>query len=91
MPVTFELPAELEQSLREEFPDLDRAAKEALVVELYRDGKISHYKLAQALGLDRHETEEVLKRHHVVEDLPTPPDLDSDRGALERVLGPVQQ
>ena len=90
MPVTFELPVELERTLREEVPNLDQAAKEALVVELYRSRKISHYQLAEALGVDRYDAEQILKRHNVVEDLPTADDLEDDRRALERVLGPVR-
>jgi hypothetical protein len=89
MAVTFELPSELERSLRHEVPHLEEAAKESFLVDLYRHRKISHYQLAQALGIDRFETEAVLKRHQVTEDLPTADNLEEDRRALERVLGPA--
>jgi hypothetical protein len=71
MPVTIQLPTEVEQRLRAEAPDLDAEAKEAMLVELYRQDRLSHHELAQALGLDRFETDAVLKRHNVTEDLPT--------------------
>ena len=50
MPVTFDLPEDIEQSLRHQLGDLDRAAKEAALVELYRQERLTHYQLAQALG-----------------------------------------
>jgi len=40
-------------------------AKEAFLVELYRRDRIAHHQLAEALGLDRYETDGVLKRHKV--------------------------
>jgi len=71
MAVNVELPADIEQRLRQQSSDLDSVAKEAMLVELYRQDKISHYELSQALGLDRFETDGVLKQHNVTEDLPT--------------------
>ena len=71
MAVTIQLPADVEQRLRAETPDLDSEAKEAMLVELYRQDKLTHYELSQALGLDRFETDGVLKKHKVTEDLPT--------------------
>jgi predicted HTH domain antitoxin len=71
MAVNFQLPMDLEQTLRHDFKDLDAEAKEALLITLYRQGKLSHYALAQALGLDRFETEDILCKHNVTEDLGT--------------------
>jgi hypothetical protein len=71
MAITFELPAGVEQRLRQQSPDLDSEAKEATLVELFRQDKLSHFELAQARGLDRFETDGVLKKHKVTEDLPT--------------------
>ena len=65
MAVTFELPREIEKSLREQFADLDRAAKEALVVELYRQRKLTQDQLSLALGISWYESEGLLKRHEV--------------------------
>jgi hypothetical protein len=71
MSVTFDLPASIEQALRHELGNLDQAAKEAALVELYRQEKLTHHELSQSLGLDRLETEAILKKHNVTEDLLT--------------------
>jgi predicted HTH domain antitoxin len=88
MAVSFGLPAELERSLREQFGDLEQAAKEALLVEAYRRGRLSHHELSQALGCDRLETEEVLHRHQVTEDLGTVEQYLADARALEELRTP---
>ena len=69
MAVNFDLPASLEDELRKTLGDLDQAAKEAALVELYRHGQLTHHQLAEALGLSRFETDAVLQRHKVTEDL----------------------
>jgi hypothetical protein len=74
--VTFELPTEIEQNLRREFENLDEAAKEATLVEMYRRDKLSHHELSVSLGLTRLEAEAVLKRHNVTEDFATPEEYD---------------
>jgi hypothetical protein len=86
MAVTFELPQEMERSLRREVGDLDQVAKEAALVELYRQDRITAYELGQALNLSRLETEALLKRHNVTEDLPTESELESERNRLRRLL-----
>jgi hypothetical protein len=69
--VSFDLPIEIEQKLRRELGNLDQAAKEAALVDLYRQEKLTSFELSQALGLSRLETADVLKKHNVTEDLPT--------------------
>jgi predicted HTH domain antitoxin len=69
MSVSFDLPTTIEEELRKQFSDLDQVAKEALGVELYRQRRISHHQLAQLLGLTRFETDGVLKRHGVYDEL----------------------
>jgi predicted HTH domain antitoxin len=88
--VTIELPAELERALRGSESDLGSAAKEALAVSLFRQGRLSHAELGRALGLDRFETEALLKRHQVTGGT-TLADLEVDRSSLEQVLGPVRR
>jgi predicted HTH domain antitoxin len=85
MAVTFELPSDLEQSLRHDLKDLDSEAKEAFLVALYRRGRLSHLALSKALGIDRIETEEVLHKHHVTEDLGSVEDYLQDARTLERL------
>jgi hypothetical protein len=65
MAVTFELPREIEKNLREQLDDLDQAAKEALLVELYRQRKLTQDQFARALGISWYESEGVLKRHEI--------------------------
>jgi predicted HTH domain antitoxin len=46
---------------------LDREAREAVAVSLYRDGTLSHGQFAKYLGIDRAQAEELLGRHAVVD------------------------
>ena len=87
MALTIQLPSEIEQALRRKLGDLDRAAKEAFLVELYRQDKLTRYELSQALGLDRFETDVLLKKHNVTEDLPSAEELAQDLKRLDQLLG----
>jgi hypothetical protein len=71
MAVTFQLPEDVEQRLRAQRQNLDADAKESFLVDLYRRGELTHFALSQALGLDRFETEDLLHKHNVTEDLGT--------------------
>ena len=84
MAVSFQLPTDLEQELRSRLGNLDAEAKEALLVSLYRQGTLSHVALSKALGLDRFETEDVLRKHNVTEDLGTVEDYLSDAATLAK-------
>ena len=85
MAVSFQLPTDLEQELRCRLRDLDAEAKEALLVSLYRQGKLSHLALSKALGIDRFETEDVLRKHNVTEDLGTVEYYLSDAATLAKL------
>jgi hypothetical protein len=87
MAVTIELPPEIEQRLRAATPDLDAEGKEAMLVELYRQEKLSHYELSLALGHDRFTTDSVLKKHNVAIDLPTPDEIEKDLRRLRELVG----
>jgi Uncharacterised protein family (UPF0175) len=87
MSVTFHLPDDLEQQLRRELSNLDELAKEAVLVELYRQEKLKHHQLTTALGLDRFETEDLLKRHNVTEDLITVAQFNSQLATLRKLVG----
>lgn len=82
MPVTFDLPEAIEQQLRRELADLDYVAKEAALVELYRQQKLTHHELATALGLTRFETDGLLKRRQVTDDLITAEELGAQMAAF---------
>jgi hypothetical protein len=88
MSVTIHLPADVEERLRAASADLDAEAKEAMLVELYRQEKLTRHELSLALGLTRFEIDGVLKKHRVTEDLPTAEELERD---LERARNLLSQ
>src|SRR4051794_16607479 len=49
----FRTPTAIEQQLRAKLADCDAVAKEAALVELYRQAKLTHHQLAASLGVDR--------------------------------------
>jgi hypothetical protein len=69
MAISFELPHDIEQQVCINSADLNDMAREALLVELYREQKITQHQLGRALGLDDYETDGVLKRYGVGYDL----------------------
>ena len=65
MIITFELPHDIEHRLQANGADLNGKAREAFLVELYREDAITHGQLGRALGLDSYDTDGVLKKHGV--------------------------
>src|SRR5271157_6436556 len=61
------LPPDVEERLRAEAPGLSAAGREAFAVDLLRRGILTHHGLGQTLGLNRFETDALLKRHRVTE------------------------
>jgi predicted HTH domain antitoxin len=86
MSITFTLPASVESDLRVQFGDLDEVAKEAALVELYRQQKLSHGQLAESLGISRDEANAVLKRHNVTEDALTIREFDQQMEQLRKLV-----
>jgi hypothetical protein len=84
MTISFEIPQEIEQELSHKRADLSREAREAFLVELYRQDRITHHQLAVGLGLSRLETEGVLKRHKVSSG-PALDELRAEVGSLREV------
>jgi len=84
--ISFDLPASVEDQLRRELVDLDGVAKESALVELYRQGRLPHHQLGLSLGLERHETDGLLKRYKVVEDLPRAEELADQIATLRRLI-----
>jgi hypothetical protein len=80
MAISIELPPELEASLRKDVENLEHAAKEALLVELYRQGKLTESQLGRALGLSRLEVDGLLKMHGVFLDISAQEVADESRG-----------
>lgn len=87
MSITFELPVAVEQQLRRDVANLDGVAKEAALIELYRQGKMSHHQLCLSLNMTRFETDGLLKRHNVTEDLIAAAELGEQVATLRKLLG----
>src|SRR5260370_33441609 len=86
-----DLPPDAKNRLLAESPDLTQAVREGFLVNLYRRGMLSHVELGKALGLDRFQTEALLKRHTETEQALPDEEVDADLGGairLERALVP---
>lgn len=80
--ISFDLPDGVERHLATLSENVDAAAKEAVVVELYRQGQLSHGALAECLGISRTEVDALLQRHGVTEDLQTVADFREQLEAI---------
>ena len=85
MAIHFTLPAAIEQSLRDRIGDVGAKAKEAFLVTVYREGKLSHPALSRALGLNRFETEELLHEYNAVAARITAEAHNADGRAIEAI------
>ena len=83
MNVNFDLPQEIEQQLRSEGVDPNREAREAYLVELYRQDRISHAQLRQALDVSFHEAERLIKQHRAGHDIDTE-EFEAGRDLLKK-------
>ena len=81
------LPPEIEEQLQAESGDLSSAVHESFAVNLFRRGMLSHHDLGQVLGLDRFETDALLKRNNVTEHSLTHEDIEADVESLKEFLG----
>ncbi len=87
MSISFDLPADVEEQLRRDHANLDGLAKEAALVELYRQGSITQHQLAESLDKTRFEIDELLKQRNVTEDLGTAEEVAEQVMTLRRLLG----
>ena len=87
MSISFDLPADVEEQLRRDHANLDGLAKEAALVELYRQGSITQHQLAESLDKTRFEIDELLKQHKVTGDLVTAEEVAEQVATLRRLLG----
>jgi predicted HTH domain antitoxin len=87
MTVSFNIPPEVEAAIARAGRDPSVELKEAGLVELYRLGTVSHGQLAQSLGVSRLQTDAILRRHHVTEDLLTQDELGEQLSGLRKLVG----
>jgi predicted HTH domain antitoxin len=85
MPVTIDLPEDIEHQLEAQWGNLPRRALEALAIEGYRHEALSAGQVAEMLGLSTWEIESFLKQRGV-ELHYTSEDLREDVAAAERAL-----
>jgi predicted HTH domain antitoxin len=86
MVIRFDIPDPIERDLAKQVGDVSQAAKEALVIESYRTGRLSIGQVARVLGLEtRFQAEEWLGKHGVSWNY-SPDDLQADRETLHRLF-----
>jgi predicted HTH domain antitoxin len=88
--VAVNLPRDVEERLRAESGDLAAAVRESFAINLFRRGILTHHVLGQVLGLDRFETDALLKRNEVTEYSLTHEDIDADVRSLKEFFGPAR-
>jgi hypothetical protein len=69
MTISFELPSSIEQQVRSNGADLNREAKVVYLLDLYRQERISHAQLCEALDVSFHEAERLIKEHGAGHDI----------------------
>jgi predicted HTH domain antitoxin len=79
MKITVELPDDVAKHA-----DPGREALEALAIEGYRSGTLTHYQAGQLLGLSRFELDRFLKDRNIYEHAYDVEDLDRDLEALRK-------
>jgi len=80
MEITVKLPDDVAQH-----PDPSREALEAMVIEGYRSGALSHYQASQLLGISRFEFDGFLKERNICEYAYDVEDLERDRETLRHL------
>lgn len=84
--ISFQLPDNIDRQLRDQVGDLDAVAKEAALVELYRQSKLSRRELGIALNLTRFEVDGLLNSHQVTEDLVTLEEHNAELAAAKKLI-----
>jgi predicted HTH domain antitoxin len=84
MNIHFELPPNIEQRVCNEGTDPNREAKEAYLVDLYRQERISHDDLSESLGLGFHQTQQLIKAHGAGDDF-TLAEFEAERAVLREL------
>ena len=88
MTVSFELPTEIEQQLAISFGDLGVAAKQSLLLDAYRQGRVSIGKLAETLGMGVIEAQQWLASKHAMLNYGLD-ELKADRRTLDKLFDNV--
>ena len=78
MQITVDLPEDIVRH-----PDPGREALEALVIQGYRSGALSHFQSSQLLGFSRFEFEDFLAARQIYDHAYGPDDLEADLATLD--------
>ena len=89
--LSMDLPSEVEQQLDPQRTRLALVAQEAIALDLFRKGLLSHAQLGQALKLDRFETDALLKQHGVGEQALSHEEVDTELESINELIGPPRQ
>ena len=90
MTITFQLEDDLERQLRRDLGDLSQAARDALLVEAYRMGKLSIGRLARTLGVGVVDADHWLAQRGVPLNY-TFEDFKADQNTLRELRGPTSR
>jgi hypothetical protein len=91
MQVTIDLPDDISEALKSQWPDLPQHALEALAIEGYRTGLLTESQVRRLLGLDsRFEVHALLKDHRIALRY-TASDLEDDLTAHRELAIPRAQ
>jgi predicted HTH domain antitoxin len=84
MTISFEIPPNIEQRVRTAGADPNREAKEIYLIDLYRQERITHDDLSEALGLGFHQTQQLIKEHGAGDDF-TLAEFEAERTVLREM------
>ena len=84
MTISFEIPRNIEQRVRTEGADPNREAKEVYLIDLYRQERITHDDLSEALGLGFHQIQQLIKEHGAGDDF-TLAEVEAERAVLREM------
>jgi len=85
MEVTINLPEDVANVFLANGEDIEREVLEAMALEGYRTGKLSHAQVGRMLNLNRFEVDEFFKNHQVALNY-TIEDLEADRRTLSKLF-----
>jgi predicted HTH domain antitoxin len=84
MTITFDIPQSIQQRVLSEGADPNREAKLAYLIDLYRQDRITHDDLSEALGLEFHQTQQLIKEHGAGDDFNLA-DFEAERTMLREL------
>lgn len=85
MTIKFELPQDVEQELRQQLGNLDEIARDAFLVQSYREGRLSVGQVGAILGRGVIETQAWLSERGAPLNY-SPDDLEEDRRTLAKLF-----